>query len=279
VTAIGTVNNVTVPFMAGSSLELMKYWDMQAENRTGAGRNAMGLDPEVLQNQSATAAKLSDSAQKLKMETIARIWAAGGMRKLGRAILRILKRRQDFARIVKLNGQETPVDPRQWAELEDWDVTVNTGLGTGNRDRDLQMGGMILAKMEELLQKMGPSNPIVSLPMYSHALINMAEAAGFNNAEQYFKPLPMDWQPPPPAPPPPDPKIVAAEIGAKAKLQTTAMDNQQKASKSQADNLLDFLLGIREQDLEAALERYKIEKQAASKSDGNIGKVSGQKPH
>jgi hypothetical protein len=109
--------------------------------------------------------------------------------------------------------------------------------------------------------------------MYSHALINMAEAAGFNNAEQYFKPLPMDWQLPP-QPPQPDPKIVSAEIGAQAKVQTTAMQTQQKREQSQADNLLEFLLGVREQDIEAALERYKIEKQA--RSDTNIPKTKGQ---
>jgi len=282
VTALGTVNNVTVPFMAGSSLQLMQYWDAQAENRTGAGRNTLGLDPEVLQNQSATAARLQDSASKLKMETIARIWAAGGMRKLGRAILRILKRRQDFARMVKMNGQVAQIDPRAWAELEDWDVTVNTGLGTGNRERDLQMGGMILGKMEELLQKLGPNNPIVNLPMYSHALVNMAEAAGFSNASQYFKPLPMDWQPPPPPrpQPTPPPQIVAAQIRAQVDKEVARIRAQADAAKSNVENLTTYLLGIREQDLEAALERARIarlgQKGGARGGAAEIGKVPGQ---
>lgn len=235
---LGTVNNVTVPFMAGSSLELMNYWDMQAENRTGSGRNTAGLEPEVLQNQSATAANLQDSASKLKMETVARIWATGGFRKMGRAILRILKRRMDFSRMVKLNGNETPVDPRAWAELEDWDVTVNTGLGTGNRDRDLQMGGMILSKMQEILEKLGPNNPIVTLPMYSHALVNLAEAAGFNNGEQYFKPLPMDWQPPP-APPQENPEVLKVKGQLAIQAQQNEFDRQQKREQAQLDALLE----------------------------------------
>lgn len=281
VTALGTVNNVSVPFVAGQSLQLMQYWDAQAENRTGAGRNTLGLDPEVLQNQSATAARLQDSASKLKLETIARIWAAGGMRKLGRAILRILKRRQDFARMVKMNGVETPIDPRAWAELADWDVTVNTGLGTGNRERDLQVGSMILGKMEELLQKLGPANPIVSLPMYSHALINMAEAAGFNNAEQYFKPLPMDWQPPsPPAPPsvpppPPHPSVIAAQIRAQADRDTAQIRAATETETAKIENLTNYLLSVREQDLEAALERYRIQR-GRQQMPADIGKTTGQ---
>lgn len=286
VTALGAVNNVTIPFMADSSLALMQYWDAQAENRTGASRNTMGLDPNVLQNQSATSAMLQDSASKLKLETIARIWATGGMRKLGRAILRILKRRQDFARIVKLNGTEGPVDPRAWAELEDWDVTVNTGLGTGNRDRDVQMGGVIIAKMEDLLLKLGPNNPIVSLPMYSHALVNMAEAAGFNNAEQYFKALPMDWQPPPPPPSQPDPKVQAAIVSANATVEAAHIKADASSQDTQVENLTSYLLGMNEQHIEAALKAYEIQKRAhtdivTTHLQGahatNIAKVKGQR--
>lgn len=273
VKSVGTVNSVTVPFMAGSSLELMKYWDMQAENRTGSGRNSLGLDPEVLQNQSATAAKLQDSASKLKMETIARNWASGGFRKLGRAILRILKRHQDFARMVRVNGNNRQIDPQAWAELEDWDVTVNTGLGTGNRERDLQMGTMILSKMEELLQRLGPSNPIVTLPMYSRALVNLVEAAGFENGDQYFKPLPMDWEPPE-QPDEPPPEVQKEMIKSNTTLQKAQMDNAQKDQANASDNLVNYLLGVREQDIEAALERVKI---ARGKGDGNLGKVAGQR--
>lgn len=276
VTAVGTVNNVTIPFMAGSSLELMQYWDAQAENRTGASRNTMGLDPNVLQNQSATAAMLQDSASKLKLETIARTWAAGGFRKMGRAILRILKRRQDFGRMVKMNGVETPVDPRAWAELEDWDVTVNTGLGTGDRGRDLQMGTMVVAKMEEILLKLGPTNPLVSLPMYSHALIAMAEAAGFKNPEAYFKPLPMDWQPPPAPPPTPAPQVQAAQINAGATIEAANIKAGSDQSKTQIDNMINFLLGIREQNIEAHLKTLDIAAGVHSAQQSNIAKVKGQ---
>lgn len=275
VKAIGAVNNVTVPFMAGSSLELMRYWDMQAENRTGAGRNSLGLDPETLQNQSATAAKLADSASKLKMEMIARNWATGGFRKLGRGILRILKRHQNFARMVKVNGRMSQVDPRKWAEMEDWDVTVNTGLGTGNREKDFQLGGMIIAKMEQVLEKLGPNNPIVTLPMLSRAYVEMVDAAGFNNPDSYFKPLPMDWKPPPPQPQGPPPEVQTEIIKSQTTLQQQAMKNAQSDKENASDNLVDYLLGVREQDIEEALEKLKI--RAGKPGNANIAKVSGQR--
>ena len=272
---IGAINSVTVPFMAGSSLELMRYWDAQAENRTGAGRNSLGLDPETLQNQSATAARQLDTAQKLKMETIARNWATNGFRKLGRGILRILKRHQDFARMVKVNGRMKQIDPRAWAELEDWDVTVNTGLGTGNRERDFQMGSLIIGKMEQLLEKLGPSNPIVTLPMYSRALCEMVDAAGFNNPESYFKPLPMDWKPPPPQPPGPPPAVQKEIVKGQVTLQKAQMDNAQSDKENASDNLVDYLLGVREQDIEEALEKLKI--RAGKPGNANLPKVKGQR--
>lgn len=276
VTALGSVNNISIPFMAKESLGLMQYWDMQAENRTGAGRNAMGLEPDRLQNQSATSAMLQDSAAKLKMETIARIWATGGFRKLGRAILRIMKRRMDFARVVELNGQAAQIDPKQWAELEDWDVTVNTGMGTGDRTKNVQALGLIIAKMEETIMRLGPNNPICSLPMLSQAYNDLAELLGEQNPDKYFRPLPLNMQVPEPQPPE-DPKITAAKINAQAKAITNQADNVVKVHKTQADNSLNYILGMREQDLEVMLTMWKARHDASI--DTNIAKVAGQRTH
>lgn len=273
VTAVRTVNNVTVPFMGDAGLQLMQYWDGQAENRTGTSRNQVGLDPEVLQNQSATAASLQDSASKLKLETVARIWAAGGMRKLGRAILRILKRRQDFARIVKVNGEQSQIDPRAWAELEDWDVMVNTGLGTGSRDRDVQVMMRVLAKQEQILLQGGPNNPIVSMPMYSEALQDMAEISGLRNPDKYFNRLPPEWQMPE-QPEKPDPKVQAQLVKSQSDQTIAALKEQGQHDRNAVDNLVSYMLGVREQDIEAALEEYKVKSHQATNL--NLGKVKGQ---
>jgi len=277
VTALGTVNNITVPFMAKESLGLMQYWDMQAENRTGAGRSNAGLEPDRLQNQSATAAMLQDSAAKLKMETIARVWATGGMRKLGRAILRVMKRRQDFGRMVRLNGGEKQVDPRAWAELEDWDVTVNTGLGTGDKAKTIQALGLIIAKQEQVVQTLGPNNPICNLAMLSQSYQDLAEAVGEPNPAKRFNALPPNMQTPEPKPPE-DPKITAAKINAQAKAITNQADNAVKVHKTEADNDLDYFLGLREQDLEVFLTMWK-ERNRATGADTNVAKVAGQRTH
>lgn len=238
VTALGTVNNITVPFVGKESLGMMQYWDMQAENRTGAGRNNAGLEPDRLQNQSATAAMLQDSAAKLKMETIARVWASGGMRKLGRAILRIMKRRQDFARMVKMNGGQTQVDPRAWAELEDWDVTVNTGLGTGDKAKTIQALGLIIAKQEQIVQTLGPNNPICTLSMLSQSYQDLAEAVGEPNPAKRFNALPLNMQAPEP-PPQENPEVVKIKGQLAIQAQQAEFDRQQKREEAQLDAMLE----------------------------------------
>lgn len=271
------VNNIEMPFVGEQVLPLMQYWDAQSENRTGTGRTQAGLDPEILQNQSATAASLQDSASKLKLETVARIWAAGGMRKLGRAILRILKRRMDFARMVKMNGVETQVDPRMWAELEDWDVAVNTGLGTGNREKDVAVMQAIVAKMEQILLQLGPDNPIVTVPMYCAALQDLAELSGAHTPSKYFNTLPRDWQPPP-QPKQPDPKVQVAQIQAGATIEAAQIKAGVQQNESQLDNLISYLLGIREQNLEAHLKAAEIAtNHTHNQNMANIKKVEGQK--
>jgi hypothetical protein len=133
--------------------------------------------------------------------------------------------------------------------LEDWDVTVNTGLGTGNRERDLQMGTLVLGKMEEILQKLGMNNPIVSLPMYSQALVKMVETIGFENGEQYFKPIPADWQPPPQEEKE-DPEMVKIKGQLAIQAQQAQFDREQKREDAQLQAILEQQSAKNKADIE-----------------------------
>ncbi|MCC6912058.1 MAG: hypothetical protein IT566_00035, partial [Rhodospirillaceae bacterium] len=221
----GAIREISIPFVADKALAAMQYYDGQAELTTGVGRATAGLDPGALANQSATAAVNQYSAMLGRIEMIARIWAQGGMRKLFRGVFRCLKAYQDFARIVQIEGQERTVDPRLWGELDDLDVNINTGLGTGTRERDFAMLGAIEAAQKEILEKLGP-NPIVDFAKLVRTMQLKAEAAGIAYPENFFGD-PGAWAGPPPPPPPapprpsPDTLILAdvehAKIAAKAR--------------------------------------------------------------
>lgn len=235
------VRELATPFFAQHSFPMLEYFDNEAEKRTGISRAAMGLDPDALNDQTAAATKIAQTAAMGKVEMIAKIWAVGGMRKMFRGVLRILKKYQDFPRRVKLRGQLIEVDPRQWQSFDDWDVTVNTGLGTGSKDRDLSMLGAIMGKMEQMLQQGGPQNGVVTVGQYAHAFKKFIETAGIVQADKFVNDLPIEFTPQPPQPPP-DPRL---------------LEVQRKAQKDQVDAKIDMAqVQIKAEEL--ALKRAEI---------------------
>ncbi|MDX2143005.1 MAG: hypothetical protein SFV19_06600 [Rhodospirillaceae bacterium] len=226
----GAIREISVPFTAQAALTAIQYFEAVAETRTGISRQSAGLEPNTLANQSATAANIAYSASLGKIEMIARIWAHGGMRKLFRGILNILTRYQDFQRIVRMDGRAQAVDPQAWASFTDMDVVVNTGLGTGARERDMMFLGNVLKEQKEILQSLGPANPIVGLKQYVTALHKTAEAAGITNPQAFFRD-PGDWAPP--APPPPGPPQPTPDTSLMAQVEAKKLEQKNVEAAAQ----------------------------------------------
>jgi len=192
----GTIREIPIPFVGSQALTMLQHFDQQAEARTGVSKQSMGLNPNALSNQSATAANIAYSASLGKVEMIARIFADGGMRKLFQGVLKQLIKYQDYSRIIRMDGEAMAIDPRQWEMFTDMDVSISTGLGTGNKDRDMAMMNQIVGKQEAIISQFGPNSPLVDLNKYSRALQDMAEASGIKNPELYFGEIPVGYEPP-----------------------------------------------------------------------------------
>lgn len=225
----GAIREIAIPFVADKVLTVMQDNRAAAERRIGS-MAGMGLDPDVLTNQSATSAQLAYDKSTGRTELIARIWADGGMRKLFRGILNILRTYQDFERIVRIDGQEVPIDPRAWAGLEDVDVNINTGLGTGNRSRDFAILGQVIAAMKESIGSVGP-NQAINFNTLNTTFKLWLESAGVDNPDTLCGDLPPNWAPQPPAPPQPSPDTV---VNAESFKQVEAAKLQQKTTEALA---------------------------------------------
>lgn len=219
----GAIREIAIPFVADKALVAMQYFDGEAEIRTGISRATAGLDADALQNQSATSASLQYSAMQGRLEMVARIWAQGGMRKLFRAVLKCIITYQDFARAVQIDGSPVQVNPQEWKGLEDLEVNINTGLGTGNRDRDLAMLQSVGTSQREAYTMLGPDNPVVSLKQIVRTEQLKAESAGINYPEKFFAD-PGDWKPQPQPPQPSPDTIVLAQVEQKKIDANTATD-------------------------------------------------------
>jgi hypothetical protein len=165
------------------------------EQRTGISRQSMGLDADALQSTTATAVAAMQAASQGKIEMIARVFAETGVRALFRGILHLVTKYQNKEKIIRLRNQFVSMDPRQWDNM--YDVQINVGLGTGQREQQLATLFQIAAKQEGIMATMGPNNPIVTPIQYRNTLSKIAELSGFKDASEFFQ----DPRNAPPVPP------------------------------------------------------------------------------
>jgi hypothetical protein len=166
---------------------MLEYLDTVQAKRSGVSEASQGLDPNILQNVTATAVSAMSSAAGGKLELIARIFADTGVSSLMKGILHLLCKYQDKERIIKINNKYVPMNPREWDTQ--YNVTVNVGLGTGSKTEQLGVMQMVLDKQEQMLQQYGLGNPLVSLKQYRDTLAKFVNMAGFKDESGFIKDL------------------------------------------------------------------------------------------
>lgn len=257
------IQDLTVPNIAGTTLGAIQAVDGIIQRRTGISGATASLDETALEPQTATAEQLEHDAAYARVEMIARNMAELGLKKLFAKLLRIIVRNQDRPRTIRLRNEWVAFDPRSWNAA--MDVSVNVGLGTGSRERDLKMLGGIAARQEAIIQRLGPDNPVVKPSMYVRTLHKMVEAAGLRDADSYFATISdqdfAQWQAS--RPPQPNPQAEAAQARLASDQQKTAARLQGDREKQAADITLDR----ERQATELQMERERLEQEFALKTE------------
>ena len=182
------IGQLSIPPVAAQSFPMLQYLDQIQEKRTGVSMASQGLDPNILQNTTATAVAAMQNAAASKVELMARMFAEGGVRDMFKKILHLLCKYQDKPRVVRLRGKYVSIDPREWDSS--YDVTVNVGLGTGNRQEQMAMLAMVLQKQEQLLGQGGIGQALVGVSQYRATLGRFIESAGFKDSTEFFREIP-----------------------------------------------------------------------------------------
>ena len=183
---IGSVNPLTVPFVAGSTLPALQYLDMLVEEKTGITKMSMGLNPDMLQNTSATAAALTAQAGAGQVEVMARNLAEGTKR-LFQLMLHVAVKNSPDEQMMRLNGQFVPVDPSVW-DIE-MDMEINVGLGTGQEDVKAAALMQTFQTQQQIWQTYGPTNGLVSMTQMRNTLADTLALSGIRNADRYYAPM------------------------------------------------------------------------------------------
>jgi hypothetical protein len=257
----GAVQQLVVQNVANQAFPMLQYLDTIQSKRTGVSDASQGLDPSVLQNVTAAAVASMQQAGAGKIELMARIFAETGVKSLFKGILHLLCKYQDKARLVRMRGEFVEFDPRTWANQ--YDVSINVGLGAGNRQEQMAMLSMVLAKQEQLIAQYGPANPYVSPAQYRGTLGRMVEIAGFKDSAEFYKAITPE-QDQMLSNPPPQEQQMPPEI--QALMARTQAEIQANQAKAQAD--MQMQQQQMQIDMEMAQQKAALEMQLLREKEG-----------
>jgi hypothetical protein len=252
---------LAIPYVGDKLLLALQHFDQVREMRTGVSRSTMALDPEALQNQTATAANNQKDAAYSQVELIARNQAELGWRRVFRQILKLIVKHQDRPRMIRLRDTWVEMDPRAWNA--NMDATINIGLGTGSRDRDMAMLNTILnvqmAMTDRLAQGGFAAQALEMVPKINMTAIKLAESAGIKNPDQFYLDIKPEMveQMKQEAANRPDPEMQKEQVKAQTQLQ---LGQQQAQLDAQADQRKAQIEAVQMQaDIEAQNQKTQVE--------------------
>jgi hypothetical protein len=265
--APGMVQPFTIPFAGKEAFPILSYLDESKENRTGVSKASAGLNAEALQSSTSAAVTATMSGAQGRIELICRHFAEGGMKDLFRLVNNLIIKHQDSEDVFRLDNEFIPVDPRYWDA--DKDMVVNVGLSKTNDDEKMTMLSQLAGKQEQILQTLGPNNPLVTLQQYANTLTRTIEMAGFKDASNFVTPQV------PPMPPQQPQGPSAEEMLAQAEMQKAQVSAQKSIIDAETDRMKIIMDDDRTRDIEEAQIRLKsAELQAKYGTQVNIAEIN-----
>jgi hypothetical protein len=254
-----------VEFIGDKALLGLQHFDQVREVRTGVSRSTMALDPEALQNQTATAANNQKDAAYSQVELIARNQAELGWKRVFKQILKLIVKHQDRPRTIRLRDTWVEMDPRSWNS--NMDATINIGLGTGSRDRDMAMLNTILnvqiAMTDRLAQGGFSAQALEMVPKINMTATKLAESAGIKNPDQFYLDLKPEMleQMKQEAANRPDPEMEKEKVKAQTQMQAEQMKSQTALTLGQQEAQLAQQADERKAQIETVQMQADIEAQ------------------
>lgn len=277
----GAIQTHAVAFVADKAFSAMQYLDEIIAKRTGVSRTTMALDPEALQNQTATASQQQRDAGYSQIELIARNMAELGWSKFFAKRLKLAIKYEQVRAVPSKEGDEVPGPDGQpqtsdfmQVRPDKWDpnmaVSINVGLGTGSRDRDMLMLQNVQGGQLAMADRLGAAGftdkALEFIRPIRQTAVRIAESAGLKNPEEYFPDITEDdiaqmKQAAAQAGQQPDPAVVKAQMDQQAKDAQAQRDHEYRMSQLQATRELDVIAAQNK----LALDKYQTDQELALK--------------
>lgn len=210
-------------------LPMVEYMASAKENRTGYTRYSQGLDANSL-NQTAHGIQQIMNASQKRMKLMARIMAEALVAPMFKGIFKTLTDYSMEELSFRLHNKFVKFDPQTWRD--GYDMTINVGIGAGDKTQQMQMLGGIEAAQMAAVQGGGMGVLVDPTKIYNLQK-RKVQLAGFKDAGEFWLD-PAQTPPKPPQPPPPDPTIQKTQMQLEGDAQKAQFTSQQEAMKTQA---------------------------------------------
>lgn len=247
------------PFVGQQALPVIESAMADQENMTGFTRYAQGLDAQSL-NQTARGISIITNMSQQRVKLMARLFGELCLAPAMRGISKLLSQHAQEPLMMRLNGGEfAEVDPREWAE--EFDMTVNVGLGVTDKDQQL-IHLQAISQAQAAAVQAGALGKLVTLKNLYNVQAKIAENAGFKDPSfAWTDPDSVPEQPPQPSPEQQKLQAEQQQAQQQMELERYKADQQMQLSREKAAN-----------DLE--LEKYKAQLKAAN--DIEIAQINAQ---
>ena len=267
--APGMVQPFAVPFVGKEAFPVLGYLDEAKENRTGVSKASAGLNADALQSSTSQAVSATMSGAQGRVELICRHFAEGGLKDIFKTVNNLVIKHQNAQDVYRLNNKFVPVDPRYWDN--DKDIIVNVAISKSSDQEKFAVLQNVAQKQEQIMQLLGPQNPLVSMQQYANTLTKMIEMAGFKDSSSFINPE----VPPMPPQQPEDSKPSPEEMLAQAEMQKAQVTAQKAMIDAETDRMKIIMDDDRQRDIEEAQLKVKaMEMQAKYGAQINIAEIN-----
>ena len=255
------------PFNAAQILPVLAYVDDMAEKRTGVSKQQQGLDSNALrQDRTAAEVMMTANAAKQRVKLIARIFAETLVKPVFLGILKLLTAGEMEPLAFRLRGQFVKYDPNEWRDQ--YDMTVNVGLGTGDKQQQIAVFTSLLQTQMGLAQS--PFGQLMIQPQNIYNTVaKIVELGGQKNVNDFIgnpqgKPLPQPG-------PPPQMALEQAkmqqqgqmkQMELQAQAQAAEMDRRQQAELEMIRQRAQQQTDANRQEMEARMHQLKLSQEA-----------------
>jgi hypothetical protein len=267
--APGMVQPFAVPFVGKEAFPVLGYLDEAKENRTGVSKASAGLNADALQSSTSQAVSATMSGAQGRVELICRHFAEGGLKDMFKTVNNLVIKHQNAQDVYRLNNKFVPVDPRYWDN--DKDIVVNVAISKSSDQEKFSVLQNVAQKQEQIMQLLGPQNPLVSLQQYANTLTKMIEMAGFKDSSSFIN----TEVPPMPPQQPEDSKPSPEEMLAQAEMQKAQVTAQKAMIDAETDRMKIIMDDDRQRDIEEAQLKVKVvEMQAKYGAQINVAEIN-----